>query len=121
MVCWLVAVATAQPQVIAKGINMDGAFRLLFIGDIIGPTGRAAIQAFVPELRRDLRLDAVVANGENSADNGFGITIPIAESLLSVVDFLTLGDHAFDQKEIGPFLDSDSRIIRPINFDGDRP
>jgi 2',3'-cyclic-nucleotide 2'-phosphodiesterase len=100
---------------------MDGAFRLLFIGDIIGPTGRAAIQRFVPALRSDLRLDAVIANGENSADNGFGITIPIAESLLGVVDFLTLGDHAFDQPEIGSFLDSDARIIRPYNFEGEKP
>ena len=100
---------------------MDGAFRLLFIGDIIGPTGRSAIEAFVPALRRDLRLDAVIANGENSADSGFGITIPIAESLLTIVDFLTLGDHAFDQEEIGTFLDRDSRIIRPFNFDGEKP
>jgi metallophosphoesterase (TIGR00282 family) len=100
---------------------MDGTFRLLFIGDIVGPTGRAAIQRFVPELRRELRLDAVIANGENSADNGFGITVPIAETLLSVVDFITLGDHAFDQEEIGAFLDRDARIIRPLNFDGDRP
>lgn len=100
---------------------MDGALRLLFIGDIIGPTGRAAIQAFVPELRRDLHLDAVIANGENSADTGFGITVPIAETLLASVDFLTLGDHAFDQEDIGPFLDRDPRIIRPLNFEGDRP
>jgi 2',3'-cyclic-nucleotide 2'-phosphodiesterase len=100
---------------------MDGAFRLLFIGDVIGPTGRSAIQTFVPELRRELRLDAVVANGENSADNGFGITIPIAESLLGIVDFLTLGDHAFDQEEISAFLDRDTRIIRPFNFEGDKP
>jgi metallophosphoesterase (TIGR00282 family) len=92
--------------------------RILFIGDVIGPTGRAAIRELVPALRRDLRLDAVVANGENSADNGFGATAATAEELLSVVDFLTLGDHAFDQPDIGPFLDRDPRIIRPANLEG---
>ena len=100
---------------------MDQPFRLLFIGDVIGPVGRAAILALVPGLRRDLALDAVIANGENSADNAFGITAQIAESLLSVVDFLTLGDHAFDQAEIGPFLDREPRIIRPANFADPQP
>ena len=77
---------------------MDKPFRLLFIGDVIGPVGRKAIQALVPDLRRELALDAVIVNGENSADNGFGITAHIAESFLSVADFITLGDHAFDQE-----------------------
>jgi 2',3'-cyclic-nucleotide 2'-phosphodiesterase len=98
---------------------MTEAFRLLFIGDIVGPAGRAAIQALVPSLRRDLRLDAVIANGENSADEGFGITADGARELLTVVDLVTLGDHAFDQQEIGAFLNAESRIIRPANFEGD--
>jgi 2',3'-cyclic-nucleotide 2'-phosphodiesterase len=100
---------------------MEPPFRLLFIGDVIGPVGRAALHALVPELRRELALDAVIANGENAADNGFGITEQIATSFLSVVDFLTLGDHAFDQPEIGPFLDREPRIIRPANFEDPQP
>lgn len=96
-------------------------FRLLFIGDVIGPVGRAALLTLVPALRRELALDAVIANGENSADNGFGITEQIATSLLTVVDFLTLGDHAFDQPETGPFLDREPRIIRPANFEDAQP
>lgn len=100
---------------------MEKKFRLLFIGDIIGPIGCTAVQNLVPELRRELKLDAVIANGENSAESGFGITANIAKSLLSVVDFLTLGDHAFDQKEVGPFLDQEHRIIRPANFDASMP
>jgi len=71
-------------------------FRLLFIGDVVGETGCAAVQALVPTLRRELGLDAVVANGENSAPGGRGITAKSGSNLLSVVDFLTLGNHAFD-------------------------
>jgi metallophosphoesterase (TIGR00282 family) len=100
---------------------MEKPFRLLFIGDVIGPVGRAAIQHIVPMLRQELALDAVIANGENAADNGFGITAPIAETLLSVVDFLTLGDHAFDQEGTGPLLEREPRIIRPANFETPQP
>ena len=92
---------------------MENPFRLLFIGDVIGPVGRKAILALVPDLRRELALDAVVVNGENSADNGFGITTEIAKSFLSVADFLTLGDHAFDQEEAKTLLEQEPRIIRP--------
>jgi metallophosphoesterase (TIGR00282 family) len=100
---------------------MKQPFRLLFIGDIIGPTGRAAVESLVPGLRKELQLDVVIANAENSADNGFGTTPEIATALLSVVDFLTLGDHAFDRDEISPFLEQDSRIIRPANFETPMP
>jgi 2',3'-cyclic-nucleotide 2'-phosphodiesterase len=100
---------------------MNGPMRLLFVGDVVGPTGCAAIQTYVPALRRELALDAVIANGENSANNGFGASARSAEALLAVVDFLTLGDHAFDQSDLAPMLDSNPRIIRPANFEGDRP
>ncbi len=100
---------------------MDRIMRLLFIGDVVGPAGRTAIQTFVPELRRNLALDAVIANGENSADNGFGATAETAELLLSVVDFVTLGDHAFDQESINPVLEREPRLIRPINFEKPMP
>jgi 2',3'-cyclic-nucleotide 2'-phosphodiesterase len=96
---------------------MKKTFRLLFIGDIIGPTGCAAVKALVPVLRKDLCLDAVIANAENSAENGLGTTPEVATDLLSVVDFLTLGDHAFDLEELTPFLDADVLIIRPANFE----
>ena len=81
-----------------------GSFRLLFIGEVVGEGGCAAVQALVPGLRRELGLDAVIANGENSA-GGLGITADTGEALLSVADFLTLGDHAFDQEGVGDFLD----------------
>lgn len=98
---------------------MRETLRLLFIGDVVGPAGRDAIQRFVPELRQALRLDAVIVNGENSADNGFGVTDQTAADLLSVCDFVTLGDHSFDQPSIGAFLDREPRIIRPANWEGE--
>lgn len=91
--------------------------RVLVVGDVVGPTGREAVELFVPALRSELHLDVVIINGENSADNGLGITPVSAEHLLRFADFLTLGDHAHDQPEIGPTLESDPRIIRPANMD----
>jgi len=90
-------------------------FRLLFIGDVVGEAGCEAVRELVPILRRELGLDAVVANGENSAVGGRGITVDSGSDLLSVVDFLTLGNHAFDAKGVGEFLDGESRVVRPAN------
>ena len=74
--------------------------RILMIGDIIGQPGRRAIGRILPDLRRELAIDMVVANGENAA-GGFGITPETAEELLdSGVDVLTSGNHIWDQKEI---------------------
>jgi metallophosphoesterase (TIGR00282 family) len=100
---------------------MPQTFSLLFIGDVIGPVGCAAVQAHAPALRSELGVAAIVANGENSAASGFGVTAQTGAALLSVVDFLTLGDHAFDQPEIGAFLDAEPRISRPANVATDRP
>lgn len=94
------------------------AFRLLFIGDVVGEAGCAAVRALVPTLRRELELD-VVANGENSAPGGRGVTAKSGSALLSVVDFLTLGNHAFDAEK--EFVDREPRIIRPANLRGDLP
>jgi calcineurin-like phosphoesterase len=71
-------------------------FRLLFVGDVVGPAGCSAALDLVPKLREELRLDAVVANAENSAPSGRGITKDSGTALLTVADFLTLGNHAFD-------------------------
>lgn len=95
--------------------------RVLVVGDVIGPSGRDAVARFVPALREELRLDAVIVNGENSADNGMGIVPATAEHLLRFADFLTLGDHAHDHAEIGPTLESETRIIRPANMDPTLP
>ena len=96
-------------------------FRLLFIGDIVGEAGCAAVQALVPALRRELGLDAVVTNAENSAPRGRGITAQSGSTLLSVVDFLTLGNHAFDAEGAEKYLDREPRVIRPANLDENLP
>jgi 2',3'-cyclic-nucleotide 2'-phosphodiesterase len=95
------------------------AFRLLFIGDVVGEAGCAAVRALVPTLRRELELDVVVANGENSAPGGRGVTAKSGSALLSVVDFLTLGNHAFDAEK--EYVDREPRVIRPANLGGDLP
>jgi calcineurin-like phosphoesterase len=96
-------------------------FRLLFMGDVVGEAGCAAVRALVPTLRRELGLSAVVANGENSAPEGRGITAQSGSALLSVVDFLTLGDHAFDAEGEEEYLDREPRVVRPANLDEDLP
>ncbi len=67
-------------------------------------------------MREELGLDAVVANGENSASTGRGVTRESGSALLSVADFLTLGNHAFDAEGYGEFLQEESRVVRPANF-----
>ncbi len=90
--------------------------RILFLGDVMGRAGRTAIHRHLPDLRRDLRLDFVVVNGEN-ATGGMGLSGAHAKGLLEAgADCLTLGDHAFDQKDMLQFIDSEPRILRPINF-----
>src|ERR671916_77844 len=91
-------------------------FRLLFIGDVVGEAGCDAVRALVPALRRELELDAVIVNAENSAPSGRGITASSGSDLLSVADFLTLGNHAFDAQGSERFLDETDRVVRPANF-----
>jgi metallophosphoesterase (TIGR00282 family) len=89
---------------------------ILAIGDIIGRPGRQAVQQLVPALRREYRLNLVIANGENTA-GGFGLTPDTATELLDAgVDVLTSGNHIWAQKEIIPYLDGELPIIRPLNY-----
>jgi 2',3'-cyclic-nucleotide 2'-phosphodiesterase len=90
--------------------------RILFLGDVMGRAGRAAVVEHLPGLRRDLRLDFVVVNGEN-ATSGMGLSGDHARALLAAgADCLTLGDHAFDQKDMLAFIEKEPRIIRPLNY-----
>ena len=93
-----------------------GRMKLLFLGDVMGRAGRAAVAARLPGLRADLGLDFVVVNGEN-ATSGAGLSAAHAKALLDAgADCLTLGDHAFDQKDMMGFIESEPRILRPLNF-----
>lgn len=90
--------------------------KILFLGDVMGRAGRAAVAEHLPRLRRDWRLDFVVVNGEN-ATSGHGLSGAHAKGLLEAgADVITLGDHAFDQKDMMTFCEQEPRIIRPINY-----
>ena len=90
--------------------------KILFLGDVMGRAGRAAITAHLPRLRAAWRLDFVVVNGEN-ATSGMGLSGDHAKLILEAgADVITLGDHAFDQKDMLTFIEKESRIIRPINY-----
>ncbi|HLG84720.1 MAG TPA: TIGR00282 family metallophosphoesterase [Bradyrhizobium sp.] len=90
--------------------------RILFVGDVVGRAGRNAIAEHLPRLVRDWSLDLVVVNGENAA-GGFGITEAIYQELLDAgADAITLGNHAWDQREALVFIDRAPRLIRPVNF-----
>lgn len=90
--------------------------RLLFLGDVMGRTGRAAVTEVLPRLRKDWRLDFVVVNGEN-ATGGLGLSGAHAQLLLAAgADAITLGDHAFDQRDMLGFIEQEPRIIRPLNY-----
>jgi metallophosphoesterase (TIGR00282 family) len=90
--------------------------KLMFLGDVMGRAGRAAVAERLPRLRADWGLDFVVVNGEN-ASQGAGLTAEHARVLLQAgADVITLGDHAFDQKDMLQFVETESRIIRPLNF-----
>lgn len=90
--------------------------RLLFLGDVMGRAGRAAVTGRLKALRADWGLDFVVVNGEN-ATSGAGLSPEHARLLLDAgADCLTLGDHAFDQKGMLSFIENEPRILRPLNY-----
>ena len=90
--------------------------RLLFLGDIVGRSGRTAVIQRLPGVIERLRLDFVVINGENAA-GGFGITEAIAIEVLDAgADVVTLGNHAFDQREALVFIERQPRLLRPANY-----
>ena len=90
--------------------------RILYFGDVVGRSGREPVIARLPELRKALKLDFVLACGENAA-GGFGITAKICGQFYEAgVDCITLGNHAWDQREIIGHIDGDARLIRPLNY-----
>lgn len=89
---------------------------LLFLGDVVGRSGRDGVLRHLPELRSRLALDFVVVNAENAAA-GFGVTEKIAREFFEAgVDCITTGNHVWDQKELVSAIDREPRILRPVNF-----
>jgi len=90
--------------------------RLLFIGDVVGRSGRNVVEDELPRLRERTRADFVIVNGENSA-GGFGITEEIFLQLLDAgADVVTTGNHVWDQKEALVFIERHDRMLRPMNY-----
>ena len=91
-------------------------FTVLFLGDIVGKSGRDIVKKLLPQLKREHKVDYVIANGEN-ASHGTGLTRDVAQDLFdSGIDLLTGGNHIWDKKEILDFIDDYPRILRPINY-----
>ncbi len=90
--------------------------RILFVGDIVGKAGRQAIHGILERIVRDHGIEFTIANGENAA-GGMGITPPIAIEIFDQgADVLTSGNHIWAKKEILPFLEEESRLLRPLNY-----
>jgi metallophosphoesterase (TIGR00282 family) len=95
--------------------------RILFVGDVVGRSGRSAVSEHLPQMIRDWSLDLVVVNGENAA-GGFGITEAIYQELIDAgADAITLGNHAWDQREALVFIERAPRLVRPANFPSGTP
>ena len=90
--------------------------KVLYIGDVVGKSGRKAVTEHLPRLQDQLGLDFVVLNGENAA-HGFGITGAICDAFFDLgVDVITTGNHAWDQREIVDYIKAEPRLLRPVNY-----
>ena len=96
-------------------------FKILFLGDVVGEPGRSAVIQAIPLLKEELEIDFVIINGENAA-GGRGITRKIGIDLLRAgAAVITTGDHIWDQKDTGSYLDIEPRVLRPINYPSETP
>src|SRR6478735_39368 len=90
--------------------------RLLFVGDVVGRSGRTAVIERLPGLKRDWKLDCVIVNGENAA-GGFGITEAIYHEFIDAgADVVSGGNHSWDQREALVFIERVPRLLRPLNY-----
>lgn len=90
--------------------------KIAFFGDVVGRPGRRAVVDHLPDLKASLGLDFAIVNAENAA-GGFGLTSKIAEEFFEAgADCLTLGDHAWDQKEALTYIEREDRLLRPANY-----
>src|SRR2546428_9127240 len=95
--------------------------KILFIGDTVGKAARAIAHQHLKPLQEDLEIDLAILNCENAAA-GFGVTPKIADEFFDWgIDVLTSGNHIWDKKEIIPYLDRNTRILRPANYPADNP
>ena len=96
-------------------------YRIVFLGDIVGKPGRQIVHEYLPTIVENHQPDFLIVNGENSA-GGVGITPDIAEELFRWgADAITLGNHAFNKRDIGPYLNQTKRMVRPANMPESTP
>ena len=91
--------------------------KILFLGDIVAKSGCEALKKFLPKKIQENKINFVIVNGENAANNGLGITEEITNSLFNCgVNVITTGNHVWDQKETVEFIERESRLLRPENL-----
>ena len=96
--------------------------KIFFLGDIVGKSGRLTVIKNLKDILEKKKIDFVVVNGENAADQGVGITEAISNDLFnSGVDVITTGNHVWDQKEIINHIERETRLLRPENLASNSP
>ena len=96
--------------------------RIFFLGDIVGRAGRLAVVKNLKDILKKKKIDFVIVNGENAADQGVGITEEISNDLFnSGVDVITTGNHVWDQKETANHIEIETRLLRPENISNNSP
>ena len=96
--------------------------RIFFLGDIVGRSGRLAVVTNLKDIIEKKKIDFVIVNGENAADQGVGITEEISNDLFnSGVDVITTGNHVWDQKETSNHIEREMRLLRPENISSNSP
>ena len=89
--------------------------RILFLGDIVGPSGCRVVKKYLPDIIKQKNLDFIVANGKNAADNGAGITKKISDELFQCgINVLTTGNHVWDQKETVEHIDKEKKTLKTL-------
>ena len=96
--------------------------KILFLGDIVGNSGCKAVKENLPKIIKKKKIDFVIVNGENAAQDGMGITENNTNELLnSGIDVITTGNHVWDQKETYEFISNQKRLLRPLNLPNNAP
>ena len=96
--------------------------KILFLGDIVGPSGCMVVKKYLKKIVEENKINFVIANGENAAHNGVGITKDVLDNLIKFgVNVLTTGNHVWDHKETLKLVEDDNRLLRPFNLIGTSP
>ena len=94
--------------------------RIFAVGDVVGTPGLKYLRRMLPKLRKELKIDFCVVNGENAAM--VGMTPGQGEEIFDAgADCITLGNHTWNQRDIVPYLDDNPRVLRPANFAPQNP